>query len=142
MSVETTFDDTVEFEIRNIVPDEDAKAIPFDSLTFEYTRPAISVDTKARFVTHEIIGGTTVRQKIGDEPIEASISGVCIESTAKRLPTLRQAKRATIIAPQLPGESLTAQIASASTSPMNDGGAGRLEDGEVLYNYSLKIIEV
>jgi hypothetical protein len=111
---------------------------------FEYKAPAISVDTAGRFVKHDIIGGSTVRQKIGEDPIEVSIKGVCREPVARRLDQLRNAKYGTILSKRLPDESLRVQFASTTTSPLDDGGAVALtdDDGEFLYTYTLSTVEI
>lgn len=158
--LENTFDNQVEFAIEDIEYEKDAGDVFEDlsefaevfagpnggvstsSISFDYARPAVSVDTKARFVTHDIIGGMTVRQKIGEEPIELSINGVCVEQTALKISTLKDAKRATILTPQVPGSSIQVQFASTSVTPFDDGGAGRITDGEILYNFDIKALEV
>lgn len=115
-----------------------------NSIVFEYEAPAIAVDTSGRFVTHEIIGGSTVRQKVGEDPVEVTIDGVCKESTAKRLDNLRNAKYGTIISNRLANESLRVHFASTSTTPLEDSGAVGLTDdsGEFLYTYTLNCVEV
>lgn len=151
MSIERAYDSELDFRITGIVYEEDAPVSGPSRITFgdgstgnsdRYGRPAISIDNKARFVTHEIIGGTTVRQKIGEEPREASISGVCIEETARELDTLRDAKRANIFCDRFPGGSMTVHIASVSTSPLDDGGAANITQGEIIYNWSMKAVEI
>lgn len=133
----------VEFEIRGIDYETDARE-QTDPITFEYPAPAISVDGSGRFATHEIIGGSTVRQKIGEDPIEVSINGICKESTARQLDNLRDAASGTIYSNRLPGGSLDVQFASMSTSPMSDSGAVDLTDtdSEFLYTYTLECVEV
>lgn len=111
-------------------------------ISFVYSAPSISVDASGRFATHEIIGGSTVRQKIGENPIEVSIDGVCVQSTAKRLDELRNAKYGTIYSNRLQGGSLTVQFASTSTQPLADSGAVSLTEAEFLYSYTLECVEV
>jgi hypothetical protein len=132
-----------DFEISGIVYEDDADSTP-DPIEFEYTAPAISVDTSGRFATHEIIGGSTVRQKIGEEPIEASIKGVCSQSTAKQIDGLRNAVFGTIFSERLVGGSLDVHFASSSTSPLEDSGAVAMTDtdGEFLYTFTLSVVEV
>lgn len=152
MSINNAFDDTIDFRISGIEYEEDASISAPNEITFgntaeggksnRYARPSISVDNKGRFVTHEIIGGTTVRQKIGEEPREASINGVCVEQTAKELDTLRDAKRATIFCDRFPGGSMTAHVTAVSTSPFDDGGAANITQGEILYSWSMKVVEI
>ena len=133
----------VEFEIDNIEYEDDARGRP-SPITFEYAAPAVSVDTSGRFTKHEIIGGSTVRQKVGEDPIEVSISGICKETTARNLDNLRDAKYGVIYSNRLPGGSLTVQFASTSTSPMDDAGAVALsdQDEEFLYSFDLECIEI
>lgn len=113
-------------------------------IEFRYEAPSVSVDMSARFVTHEIIGGSTVRQKIGEDPLEVSADGVCTESKARRLDELRNAKYATISSNRLPDGNLDVQFASISTQPMEKGGAVALtdDDGEFLYGFSISMVEV
>lgn len=126
----------------------DEKLEEFDdsrnSINFTYEAPAISVDTAGRFIKHGIVGGSTVRQKIGEDPIQVNIDGICKESTALRLDTLRDAKYGTIYSNRLPNGSLRVHFASTSTSPLDDGGAVAISDesGEFLYNYTMSAVEV
>lgn len=115
-----------------------------NNIKFRYEAPAISVDTSARFVTHKIVGGSTVRQKIGEDPIQTDIDGICIEPVARRLDNLRNAKYGTIYSARLPGGSLRVHFGSVSTSPLSDSGAVAIsdEDAEFLYNYSISTVEV
>lgn len=130
------------FEISSITYEEDAEQTT-DPIEFKYPAPNISVDTAGRFATHKIIGGSTVRQKIGEEPIEVSVEGVCEEPTARALDGLRDAEFGTIYSKRLVGGSLTVHFASVSTSPLEDGGAAALSgDGEFLYSFDLACVEV
>lgn len=120
-------DQTTEFEIR-----------------FDHSAPAIGIDTGGRFVKHEIVGGPVVRQRVGAEPIEVSITGVCKEPTAKELDRLRTVDYGTIYSNRLPNESLDVHFVSTSTQPLSDGGAVELkdDDAEFLYTYDLECVEV
>ena len=143
MSIQKAYrDEFTPFEIDSIEYEDDARGSPPSSISFEYEGVAMSVDTAGRFATHEIIGGSTVRQKIGEEPIEVSISGVCFESTAKDIDRLRDAMHGTIYSGRLPGGSLTVQFASSTTSPMSDSGAVDLTEGKFLYSFTLECVEV
>ena len=112
------------------------------SIEFDYAAPAISVDTSGRFVNQEIVGGSTVRQKIGEEPIEVVVNGVVKEPNARRLDNLRDAKYGDIYSSRLPGGSLRVQFASTSTSPLKDSGAVQIADEEFLYSFTLSCVEV
>lgn len=141
MSISNAFDDQTDFEINTIAYEDDGSGP--SNINFEYARPSISVDNKGRFVTHEVVGGTTVRQKIGEEPRELSITGVVKgESMAKAIDSLRDAEVGTIVCNRLPGGSMDAQFASMSTSPIEDGGGVAIEDGQFLYTFDMKVIEV
>jgi hypothetical protein len=150
MAIDEAFSGQVDFRLEGIEFEKDATpGLKPSKITFgtgeqsnQYARPAVSIDNKGRFVTHEIIGGTTVRQKIGEEPRELKASGVCNENTAVKLDSLRDAKKVTIYSNRLPGESMQAQVASVSTSPMSEGGAANIAQGELLYNWTLKAIEI
>lgn len=135
-------DNHVDFEIGDIKYESDAKEKQ-NPIDFEYPAPNISVDTAGRFATHKIVGGSTVRQKIGEDPVQVSIEGVCEESTARELDGLRDAEFGTIYSNRLVGGSLDVHFGSVSTSPMENGGAAALaEDGEFLYTFDLSCVEV
>lgn len=141
MSISEAFDGKVDFEITKIV-DDDGNLIEGGNITFEYRRPEISIDNKARYVEHEIIGGKTVRQKVGEEPREATINGIVIEETARQLDKLNEANTGLIKCDRLPSGSMPSQFPSVSTSPMSSGGSARIEDGELLYTFDMKAVEV
>lgn len=153
-----TFAGRTEFEIREIQLEDDA--IDVETLFPQYTRtpegqddtggiiqfdfpnPSISIDTAGRFAKHEIIGGSTVRQKIGEDPLNISVEGVCTERTASKIDALRDAKSGKIFNDRFPGGAVVVQFGSTSTSPIEDGGGADLETGEFLYTYSINCIEI
>jgi hypothetical protein len=110
----------------------------------DYPNPTVSIDTAGRFAKHEIIGGATVRQKIGEDPINLSINGVCKRRTANQIDSLRDAKNGKIISDRLPGNSdgIRVQFGSTSTQPMTDGGSADISDGRYLYTFNINAIEV
>lgn len=134
----------IDFEISSIVYEDDKEGDRPDPITFEYSAPNIGVDSSGRFVEHDIVGGDTVRQKIGEDPVEIDISGVCKEPTARQLDGLRDAKYGDIFSNRLTGGSYTVHFASVSTDPMDDGGAVAMTDsrGEFLYNFNLSTVEI
>lgn len=111
------------------------ETIEFDS----YDNPDIDISVSGRFATHEIIGGITVRQKIGRDPVEISVNGVCSEDTAKQIDTLRRATTARFISER---KTMVVQIASASSQPLEKGGAADLDTGDYLYSYNLNLIGI
>lgn len=123
-----------------------------DEIEPTYKAPAISIDTSGKFVEHEIIGGGTVRQKIGHEPLEINVSGVCKETKAVEIDKLRYAKTATLQSDRFLGGSVNVHLASISTSPLEEQGAVNLketetqfsgeESRELLYTYELSCVEV
>jgi hypothetical protein len=158
-----TFDKFIDFSIRAIEYEDDATYV--DSLypeeqiqrprngrvsedqyrmEFEYANPTIAIDGAGRFAKHEIIGGTTVRQKIGEDPLNFSINGICKRATANQIDSLRDAKTCVITSNRIPdaGSSVKVHIGSTSTEPMEDGGAADLVDGQLLYSFSINAIEV
>ncbi len=142
-----TFDTKTPFSIKEIsYPDTGAgnnQNIGPSNISFgKYTNPTIAIDTSGRFAKHEIIGGTTVRQKIGEDPINVSINGVCKPQTAQNIDKLRNATSGKIFSDRLPGGSLVVQFGSTSTEPLDDGGAADIEDGQFLYTFQMNCIEV
>jgi hypothetical protein len=145
MSYKTAYKDNhAAFEIVDIEYEPDSVGEQPDPIEFVYNAPNITVDTSGRFAVHEIIGGTTVRQKIGEDPVEVSIDGVCREDTARQLDGLRNAKFATIVSNRLTGGQLQVQFAGVSTSPLEDGGAVAISDdsGQFLYSFTISAMEV
>lgn len=147
MSYKNAYDENhTKFEIRGIEYEDDVEedAEAPDVISFVYERPSISVDTAGRFATHKIVGGSTVRQKIGEDPVQVAVSGVCREPVARQLDGLRDAKWGTIYSNRLVGGSLDVHFGSMSTSPLDDGGAVAMtdEDAEFLYAFDLSCVEV
>lgn len=127
------------FTITNIEYEEDGGGP--SEIEPEYAAPDIAVDAAGRFVTHEIIGGTTVRQKIGEDPLEIEVNGVCAEGVAATLDGLRNAKQGTLVSKRLNG-TIDVQFASISTSPFETGGAVAGETEEFLYEYDISAVEI
>lgn len=127
--------------ITNIETDSDVE-LAFDEIDFDpYDNPNISIDSSARFAVHDIIGGTTVRQKIGEDPTEVTLNGVCSEDVATQIDQLRRAKLVTLLSDRVPN-GMTCQIASSSTDPLDDGGATDMDRGEFLYEYNINLVEI
>lgn len=151
-----TFEDRTPFAIREIEYEDDASYLSSIYLNddirpdgykideFEYPNPKVSIDTAGRFAKHEIIGGSTVRQKIGEDPVNISINGVCKRTKANQIDSLRDARSGKIYSDRLPGNSssMRVQFGSAMTEPIDDGGAADLTDGKYLYSFQLDCIEV
>lgn len=141
MPIGNAYSGKVDFKLFEIKYEPDGNGP--SEIKLEYARPSIGIDNKGRFVTHEIIGGTTVRQKIGEEPREMSITGVIkSDKQAKNLDKLRDAKSAKVSSNRLPGKTMKCQIPSVSTSPISDGGGVMIEDGKFLYNFKMKLVEL
>jgi len=103
--------------------------------------PTISIDGGARYSTKKILGGFTVRQKVGEKPLNISIDGVCFAPTAAKIDALREVDLATIHSGRFLNETATVFFTDTSTEPMTDGGAADLKTGNLLYSYSLKAVE-
>lgn len=139
MSYENAFEDRTPVALESIVPDEGGGSVP-GSIDFgPNDNPDISVDTSGRFITHEIIGGVSVRQKLGEDPVEISVRGVCDENTASQIDKLRNAKEANFISDRI---SMVVQVASTSTEPMEQGGAADMDTGKLLYTYRMNLVGI
>lgn len=117
-------------------PEEFGASDVFLELT--YSQPDIEVDTSGRFATHEVIGDTTVRQKLGDSPAEISITGVCTEEEANRVDVLSNYDYVEVVSSRWEG---TAQVASANTSPLSSGGTQNASE-EWLHDFTIELSEV
>jgi hypothetical protein len=140
MTIGNSYDGFIDFEIVDIEGTETGPTP--DEIQFQYTNPAIGIDTGSTFVVHDIIGGATVRQRIGDQPLEISVDGVCTEETAKQIELLRNANSVTLFSDRFNGDSVTVHIASLNTDPLEEGGAGDIKTGEFLYSFSLNCVEI
>lgn len=137
MSYKDTFPNRVSIVIDDIEPVVSGDVV---AETIEFTphdNPDISIDTAGRFAVHEIIGGDYVRQKIGEDPLNIQVSGVCDEPTAKRIDQLRKAKLGRLISDRIIAR---VQFASMSTSPMESGGAVDASSGDYLYSYDISMV--
>lgn len=143
MSYESAYDGRSETIITNITSDESATLdIDDDEIDFSpYDNPNISIDSSARFAVHDIIGGTTVRQKVGEDPTEVHIQGVCTEDVAAEVDELRKAKLVTLLSDRVNG-SLRCQVASSSTDPLEPGGAADMDRGDFLYEFNINLVEI
>jgi hypothetical protein len=103
--------------------------------------PTISIDGGARYSTQQVLGGFTVRQKVGEKPLSISINGVCFAPTAAKIDALREVDIATIHSNRFLDKSAQVFFTDTSTEPMTDGGAADLKTGQLLYSYSLKAVE-
>lgn len=134
------FENRTPVAMKSIKKDDSAGAQPPGEIEFTpRDNPDISVGTSGRYAKHEIIGGTTVRQKIGEDPVNITVKGVCDEDTAIQIDKLRNAKSANFISDRI---SQTVQVGSTKTSPLTQGGAADMDTGDLLYNYTLNLIGI
>lgn len=134
------FEGRVPVAIDGIRPDQNAAQRPPPNIIFTPNdNPDISVDSSGRFATHDIIGGITVRQKIGSEPFEITVSGVCDEETAKDIDKLKYARAGIFISERI---SIRVDFASMSTDPLEQGGAVDMDTGDMLYSYTLNLVGI
>ena len=141
MSLQNTYSDFVQFEIIGI-EGSDTGPIPSGDIEFEYSNPSVGIDTGGNFVKHDIIGGPTVRQRVGAQPKQISISGVVKQDTAQQLELLQNASSATLISDRFAEGSVFVHVVSVTTDPLEDGGAADMTDGEFLYSFSMECVEI
>lgn len=135
------FSDRSDTIIENITTDSGV-TLTFEVIDFNpYGNPTISVDSSARFAVHDILGGTTVRQKIGEKPREITVQGVCTEPVVRKVNQLNKAKLVSLNSDVI-GDVVRCQVASTSTDPIEDGGAADMDGGEFLYDFSISLVEV
>lgn len=141
MPYHNSFDGRASTYLSNITWDDTISVNGPSELHLDYDNPDIEVNGSARFATHEIVGGTTVRQKIGQDPLEISMDGVCKERTAAKIDFLRATELVTLNSDRLMN-SVRCQVASTSTTPLSPGGAADADSGEFLYEYSVNLVEI
>lgn len=108
------------------------------TIELKYNQPDISVSTGIRFIEHDIIGGITLRQRVGEEPVEVSVSGICTTTEARLIDELRFEDVVTITSNRV--SSMRVQIDSTSTKPLTEGGAFD-EDDEWTHTFSIEFVE-
>jgi len=112
-------------------------------IEFEYEQPDVSVDTSARYVDHDIIGGRTVRQRVGEDPTQITVEGICTKEEALRLDRLYQSDLVTF--ESFRTGRITAQATSSSTNPIDSGGGvgypSENSELSVLYEFSITLVE-
>jgi len=112
------------------------------TIEFVYEQPNVSVDTSARFIEHEVIGGLTVRQKVGEEPRQVSVSGICTRDEARDIDNLYEETTIEFISYRT--GAMTAQVTATSTDPYDDGGAVAIngDESDTIYTFDLELVEV
>jgi len=145
-SLSEFYSDRTDFFIDDIVYDPDTPSTITDrdnasTIIFEYKNPNIAVDSSARFVKHEIIGLKTLRQKVGKDPLELSVEGVCYRDTARQIDGLRYAETGTIRSDRFDGSSIDVQFASSTTNPLEDGSAVDFTEVNELFSFELELTE-
>ena len=111
--------------------------VEIGNVELKYEQPNISVDTSARFATHDVIGDVTVRQRLGRDPDEISVEGVCTVDEANDIDSLTLKETVEVISNRWEGE---AQVASTSTRPIAEGG-GQDNDQEWLHRFTVELVE-
>lgn len=151
--VQSAFDDQPSFALKALefedgfnakFEETGADGNPQLKLNERYNRPRVAIDTAARFVEHEIIGAKKVRQRVGSDPIELSINGVCQRPRANEIDQLHRVETATLQSERLPQQKskIPVHIASTTTEPLEDGGAADAKTGELLYTFTINAVEV
>jgi hypothetical protein len=151
--VQSAFDDQPSFALKALefedgfnpkFEETGANGNPELKLNERYNRPRVAIDTAARFVEHEIIGAKKVRQRVGSDPIELSINGVCQRPRANEIDQLHRVETAQLQSERLPqnNSKIPVHIASATTEPLEDGGAADARTGELLYTFTINAVEV
>jgi len=156
-SIRETYDGFTPFSIENIAYEDDASTSykeflynddeesgGFYNISFEYPNPSVSIDGAGKFATQDIIGGTTVKQKVGEEPLKIDVTGVCKRRTANQIDSLRDCIACQLFTDRIPlgSDSILVQIGSTSTSPMDDGGVADFVDGQFLYSFKISATEI
>lgn len=109
-----------------------------NSIALTYGQPNVSVSTQNRFAEFETIGGPIIRQKLGEGRTEINIDGVCTTLEASLIDALKVERTVRIISNRFEGN---VDVASASTDPLEDGGAMNL-DGNFTHSFGLSLVEV
>lgn len=117
---------------------DDRPFVSIGDVDLKYEQPNISVSTSARFATHDVIGNVTVRQKLGEDPDEISIEGVCTHDEANQIDGLKNSETVDVVSNRWSGQ---AQVASTNTRPIAEGGGKDLDD-EWLHRFTVELVGV
>jgi hypothetical protein len=90
-----------------------------ETLELTFPQPNISKDAGTKTIEHDIIGGKTVLQKIGEEATEIEIEGICTRDESM---TIDEMVNDDVIYVRSHRHEGYAVLDSASTSPISDGG--------------------
>lgn len=107
-------------------------------LRLKYEQPNVEVNTSARYATHEVIGERTVHQKVGSDPDNVTLTGVCTLNEANKVDVLEDFDYVSIVSHRWSG---FAQVHSANTSPHTEGGS-QDKDGDWLHTFTIEAVEV
>lgn len=114
--------------------EDERPEVSVGGINFKHSQPDVSVSSGARYVEHEVIGDTVVRQKIGESPDEITITGVCTVDEASQIDDLIYEKEVTVISNRWEG---IAQVDSTNTDPLSEGGA--IAGGDWTHSYTIDL---
>lgn len=117
--------------------EDDRPSVVVGGIALKHTQPDVSVSTSARHKDIEVLGDTTIRQKLGTSPDEISISGICTQDEANQIDQLVFEETVTVISSRWDGE---AQVTSTNTDPLAEGGA--ISDGEWTHTFTIELTGV
>lgn len=117
-----------------MVFEDDRPRVSVGGIDFKHGQPDVSVSAGARYVEHEVIGDTVVRQKIGESPDQITINGACTDYEASQIDDLVHEKEVTVISNRWEG---IAQVDSTSTNPLSEGGA--IAGGDWTHTYTIDL---
>lgn len=111
------------------------------TIDFEYEQPDVTVETGTRYTDHEVIGGITVRQKIGEEPMRVDLNGICTRDEARNIDELRNADYVEFDSYRT--GTVMMQVEGTETSPYAEGGAVAVNNGssDMVYEFAIQLTE-
>lgn len=109
-------------------------AVRVADIEFTYSQPDVSVDTATRTVKHDTLTDTAVVQKIGRDPRNIEISGMCTTIEAHRVDDLAQFDQVEVRSARFSGPAL---IEDTSTSPRKE-----IRYGQHLHDFTINLTEI
>lgn len=123
-----------------------------EELNFVYEQPDISLSTGARYVEHDLIGGATVRQRMGEEAVKVDMTGLCTEDEANLIDRLHNAQYVELISYRTKDIDVSLfHVETADTEPFDSGGGFRVKDDRaetddsevgMVYDFSVSLTEL
>lgn len=109
-------------------------AVRVGDIEFTYSQPHVAVDSANRTKKHKLLSEVAVVQKLGTEPLNLEISGMCTTEEAKAVDNLVVNDKVEVRSHR---KSCAAVVQDSSTSPRNE-----IRMGKHLHDFTINVTEI